>query len=242
MRRQDDRDMVVLHLVLSPRRAIGVVAAVAAAFLTTSLVLRLSYVNGTLTSFGFTINEVLNVDAERNPPTWTQAGIMLACGGLSWAIAQRTAVRGWRLIGLFFVAISMDEGARLHENLIGPLQDVFGTEGTVLHYAWVIPAIPAVAVFAYLVRGALRAVPPREQVWLMAAGAVFFAGSIGMEMIGGWAVADGVDSTRYVLITHLEEALEFSGLIGAFAVLLEAAGREPVPVVPSVGRAVATRP
>lgn len=231
MRRPDDQGHVELHLALSPRRVVGVLAAVAAAFVITSLVLRLSYVNGRLTSFGFTINEVLNVDAERNPPTWTQAATMLACGGLSWVIAQRTALRGWQLISLFFVAISMDEAARLHENLIGPLQRLLGTEGTILHYAWVVPAVPMVAVFAYLVRGALRAIPRRERLALVAAGAAFFAGSIGMEVVGGWAVAEGVDTTRYVVVTHLEEALESMGLVGAFAVLLELAGQERVPTV-----------
>ena len=216
----------VLELRINPRQALATVTGLAGLSFITSLVLRLLYVNGHLTSFGFTINEVLNVDAERNPPTWLQASLMLACGGLAWIVSQRTGNRGWRLIALFLVAISADEAGRLHENLIGPAQDLFGTEGTFLHYAWVIPAVPAFALFLYLVRSALAVVTERDRARLTVATCAFLLGSVGVEMISGLEVESGVDTTAYVLLTHIEEGLEFAGLLGVFAVLLDMARRD----------------
>lgn len=221
-------ERTLLQLAIEPRLIIRVLAALAVGFVVCSLTLRLLFVNGYLRSFNFTINEVLNVDTERNPPTWVQASTMLGCGLLAWSISQHTGRRSWQLIAAFFLFISLDEAARLHENLISPVRALFGTEGTVLHYAWVIPTVPALALFAYLVRDALTVLPRADRVRLIRATGVFLLGSVGLEMLSGREVLNGVESARYVVLTHIEEGLEFAGLIGVLAVLMDVAGRRAV--------------
>lgn len=69
----------------------------------------------------------------------------------------------------------------------------------------------------------LLALPASERRGLLGAALVFLAGALGVEMIGGMyleAHDGGVKAAPYVVLVHVEELLEMSGVLILLHVLL----------------------
>ncbi len=165
------------------------------------------------------------LDAENTVGAWYSSALMLANAGLIALIAIAEAKRRepmvlqWRLLALIFVALSIDETASFHESTIGPLQKAFGFSGF-LSFAWVVPAIFLLALFAVIYVPFLTRLPRRHALGFVAAGLIFVAGALGMEMIGGvFNETLGGGSAIYIITTTIEESLEVIGLTVLFFVL-----------------------
>jgi len=169
----------------------------------------------------------LNVDGEGNIPTWFQSSLLLLCALTLWTTADDARAAGdrwarhWRLLALVFGYLSMDELAGLHERADEPLHLLFGTSGALL-WAWVIAAVPALALFGLFYLAFLVALPRPTRLGLLIAAGVYVGGAVGVEMVGSYLFSTrGLDALTYHLAATVEEGMEMSGLL----ILLTTVGR-----------------
>lgn len=160
---------------------------------------------------------LLSLDLELNIPTWYNSFLLSLCSAFSAAMAcmlrSRIRDRGrWLLMSVFFLGLSIDESASIHEMAIWPMQELFNTSGY-LKYGWVVPgAILVVAVALYYLRF-IFALPDTARFRLMAGAATFATGALVVEAIT--AKIDGQWGTglAYELAVVVEETLEMLGLV-----------------------------
>lgn len=156
------------------------------------------------------------VGTEMNLPTWWNVVLLLGLAASAWlAAGQRPGERvGWISVAVTAVALSLDEGSRLHENL-GHI--VSGA--SIATFSWVIPG----AVLAIIGVGALtvltRGLPTRTRRALGAAAAVYLLAALGLETVAGFLHSDG-QWGAYLVLTHLEELLEMLCAAAACAIVL----------------------
>lgn len=175
----------------------------------------------------FGLVELFDIDVEGSVPCYFSALMLLLASGLCALHAKALthhATRNWWLLAVVFSVMSIDEIVGYHESWSGRLQNSFDTGG-VFHFAWVVPAMVLVAVFALSQVQFLRTVAPSLAKGLLVAGAVYVGGALGMEMLGGLAVESlGTGDNRiYDGIVVVEEGLEMLGLVLLIRALLVAA-------------------
>lgn len=159
------------------------------------------------------------VDREVNVPTWFETVVLFACAQQLWKVASAARASGdrwqwhWRLLSVAFVYLSVDEMTSIHELTIRPLKHHFHTHGF-LQFAWVIGALPLVAVFGLVYVRFLVALPRSTRRWFLLAGILYVGAAAGLEMIGGelWTVL-GTSHPLYILEATTEECLEKVGSI-----------------------------
>lgn len=214
-----------MSLTVSARRLRRVLVALACAL----VLLSLACVLGALLSgrgMGGLVR-VLNVDAEKSLPTWySSLGLAASCALLALCAAQaRAAGRGfalhWAALSAVFGLLSSDEIVGFHEAMGKALQR-HGEFHGFLRYAWVLPAFPALAVLALTYRRFLGALPARTRGSFLLSAALFVAGAVGLEMVGGKLDESfSRGSALYVLCYHAEELLELLGVALFNAALVE---------------------
>jgi hypothetical protein len=159
---------------------------------------------------------IFNMDAESNLPAWFSSAGLLLSGFLLWLLFRSSRPdefrRHWLLLSLIFVGISADETAVMHETLGRPIREWLHAGGP-LYFAWVVPAIPAVAILGVAYWRLVWSLPERIRRLTMVAGAVYLGGALGMEVIGApYYEAKRFLSFPYVLFVVLEETLEMLGI------------------------------
>ncbi|XAL99602.1 hypothetical protein OT109_18740 [Phycisphaeraceae bacterium D3-23] len=170
---------------------------------------------------------LLNLDREMSLPMWFSAALMAGNGGLmllaGWAQHRRGGggVLGWLFLGLFFLALSVDEASAIHEVLVDRVQGFLGEYATgLLFYAWYVPVLALGAVILIGLVPFLRGLP-RRTFWLLALSVgVFLLGAVGFESLMGMAVEPtGSDEPplqspgwRFVALVVMEEGLELLGM------------------------------
>ncbi|MCW2582565.1 MAG: hypothetical protein JWQ53_1355 [Klenkia sp.] len=163
-----------------------------------------------------------DLDLEGGVPAWFSAVLLFLCAQALWRLADRSAsgkrrrwVRHERFLAVVFVYLSLDEMAALHEIAAAPLQAIFGTSGF-LSFAWVLVALPLVAVLAALYLGWLRSLPRPAAGLILASGMLYVGGAAGVEMVGAALYAGSeanLDTFHYSMVVLLEEALEMLGAL-----------------------------
>jgi hypothetical protein len=167
--------------------------------------------------FGFVPTFSLN--SEANIPAWYASVVLLVCAALFGLIAFFKQSRGdryarhWTGLALIFLYMSADEGGQLHELLTEPSGRVLGDADGWLHFAWTAPALLIIAVVARAYLGFLFHLPRDIARLFVLAGAMYLGGAIGMEIVGGWYLANHGDTFTYALMTGLEESLEMLGVV-----------------------------
>lgn len=162
---------------------------------------------------------LFDMGTEGNVPTWYQSTLLLGCAVLLAVIcAARRAradrfARHWLALSILFALLSLDEAAAIHE-MLGrrpPALDPGSLE--VLWYAWLVPAVPAIAALGWAYLRFVVALPRRTRALLLLAGSVYLAGSVGLEaashVYGTYARTDVLGQ----VLSTLEEALESAGTI-----------------------------
>jgi hypothetical protein len=168
----------------------------------------------------------LDLNEENNLPTWfSSIGLFLDAAVLAWlAVVRRKAdpreARFWPFMAVVFVLLSLDEMASFHELTVHLIREYFHLTGY-LFYAWVIPgALFVLAVFSWSLR-ALAILPPDTRWAMILAGAVYCAGALVMEMIGGKLLTAWPQATlAYGAETVVEETLEMVGSLMFLRALL----------------------
>lgn len=213
-------------LTLSPIRAARLLAGVAVVLLLLSVVGQFSrYYLGRGRLFGLV--NLLDVDSEISFSTWFQSVLLLGCAVMLYMIARalRAAggahLLGWRAMSLIFLVLSIDEASQVHELAIEPLGEALHARGVLL-FTWIVPAIALVGIFVIAYSRFLMDLDAATRRRFVVAGALYVAGAIGMEMVGGaWATSHGVDNPTYrMLIVTLEESLEAAGIVAFVYTLL----------------------
>lgn len=115
--------------------------------------------------FAFTKHRVLvqfDLKQEGNIAVWYSSTILLLAGLAAFIISSRPLATPswwlkylWRLVALFFVAMSADEAAQLHEEAGVVFTKYFGvvsglTEGSLPVFGWLLALLPAMLVFLSL--------------------------------------------------------------------------------------------
>ncbi|MDQ3701158.1 MAG: hypothetical protein M3442_09590 [Chloroflexota bacterium] len=179
---------------------------------------------------------LVEVDQEQSFPTWYAAATLLLCAVILAAItaAARRAEDGralyWGGLGLLALGCSVEEVAGLHEAAIPPLRALLGAGG-LLYFTWVVPgaafALAVGLVYARFVAGLDGATRRR----LILAGALYVAGALGVEMVGGaYAEQWGQETLAFAGLTSVEEFLEMASV----AVLAQALLSYLAALVPEV--------
>ncbi len=156
------------------------------------------------------------VGTEMNLPTWWNVVLLLGLAASAWlAAGQRPAERvGWISVAVTAIALSLDEGSRLHENLGNVVRGA-----SIATFSWVIPG----AVLAVIGAGALtiltRGLPRTTRRALGAAAAVYIVAALGLETVAGFLHGDG-QWGAYLVLTHLEELMEMLSAVFAASVVL----------------------
>lgn len=162
---------------------------------------------------GLSGTSMISLNREQNIGAWYSSLLLAACAFLLFTAGRRAVrlgrplARYWYFVALVFVALSIDEACSVHEMLMDPIQNALHTD-SVFTYAWVIPALVLVPVFAAASIPFLLSLPKRYALWFLASGAVFVSGALGFEMLEG--TTDGAGPT-FVLMYLVEETLEIAG-------------------------------
>lgn len=218
-------------IALSPRGVLALLLAVTGLLLAGHVLVTIAEFSfGRDHVFGF--RRLLDFNGEGNAPAWYSSLLFLFGSVLLAVIARQRRVTGerfhrhWGGLALVFLFLGFDEAAAVHEQLIDPVREALGTGGALLH-AWIIPYALALAVLLIVYVPFLRALPPRTLRLMLLAGALYLAGAVGMEMVGGYAWdRDPVRGVPIVAIMALEETLEMVGLSVAVYALLDHLARE----------------
>ena len=160
---------------------------------------------------------LFHLDREANVPSWYSSIALFVCSILLGIIAftkkiERDRYRlHWGILSIFFLYLSIDEAAKIHELTIKPLGGLFNQEG-IFYYSWVIIGIPLVFIFAIAYAKFLINLPRKIGLLFFLSGFLFVGGAIGMESIAGlYTFTMGKDMIYYIL-AMLEEMLEMIGI------------------------------
>lgn len=171
---------------------------------------------------------LFDLDVETSISTYFQSTLLLGAAISLWLLGRaRPEARrvAWILAAATFW-VSMDEASQIHELLIVPIRLLLDAGG-VFRSAWVFPGLLAAVGVAILTGRLLRILDPDVRRLLVLGGALYLAGSIGLEMLGGaWADVHGTENAVYRMVfTSIEETLEGVGIVVALISLLEAVRR-----------------
>jgi hypothetical protein len=163
--------------------------------------------------------DLTDVDFERSIPTFFQTAVLLACAATLWTVADDVRRCGgrdrrhWQVLAAAFLFLAADESLALHERATEPVRETLGLGG-VFHLAWIVVAVPLVALFAASFLPFLRRLPRRTSAAIVASGALYLAGTVGMEMVGGVLFeSGGPDTVAFSVATTAEELLEMLGML-----------------------------
>lgn len=169
--------------------------------------------------FDWVVAPTFHFDVEANVPTWFSVLLLLVSAALLFLIGARAGVEGlpyrfhWLALSAVFLFLSADEMIQIHERPGPAVRDALGTTGY-FYSAWVLVAIPIVAVLALVFFRFIRHFDPKRRRGLFLAAALYLTGAIGMEIVGsGWAYTHGLTNLTYELMTTVEELLEMTGVI-----------------------------
>lgn len=169
---------------------------------------------------------LLDVDSEESLYTWFSTILLCVAALLALVLASSGKdTLQWRAIGLLFLAMSVDEMLSLHEKLSHPLSASLDVTGP-FFFAWVIPAMAFVFLLAILFLPFVFRLPRGIAAMVITSAVLFVSGALGLEMAAG-AFLSGEDNltaaletTRYRMLTNLEEGLEGLGVLVFISALL----------------------
>jgi hypothetical protein len=188
------------------------------------------------------IGKQLDLKLEGNTAVWFSSFVLLVAGGAAWAVAEADTAGPaasrtlWIVVAMFFIGLSVDETAELHEALGRRFTAIVGTipflsEGTVPAFGWLLALLPLIVVFIVVLIKALRSWPgPRYTRVLAIAGLACWIGALLAEFVQSQLMRLGLDRSVEGVI---EEGCELIGallfLISFLEVLRTITGRVCMP-------------
>lgn len=174
-----------------------------------------------------------NHDVELSLPTiYNYALILMNCGLalLIWMSGRNRGDRDapyWLFMAVALFLMGYDEAARMHEQLSVPMQAIV-PETPLLYFPWTpVGAIVALGVAAIFVPF-LRRLPGPVVRLMVAAGAIYLIGALGVETLGGWTEYHFDRDWRFYALATIEESCEMLGMVVfGYALFLHIAGMRP---------------
>ena len=157
---------------------------------------------------------LLDLNGERNLPTWFSSGILLAAAALLGGLAadtERPHRRAWVFLSIVFVYLSLDEAASIHEMSNAPLRALLHA-GPALYFPWIIGGLALAGIVLAVEWRMLRALPPRTAVAFVVSGAVYVAGAVGFEELAAPLYARHAHPVVQAALLVAEESLEMIGV------------------------------
>jgi hypothetical protein len=158
-----------------------------------------------------------NLDVEANIPTYISTILLLSCSILLYLIylIKKSENDGskfyWLLLSAFFLLMSMDEAAAIHEMLSNPIRAIFDIGGF-FYSAWIIPGMLIVVLVLVMFLRFWINLDTKTRVLFALSAAIFLTGAIGFEGIGGFYREKNAEfDVMYLFITTIEETLELTG-------------------------------
>jgi hypothetical protein len=225
MNESGTRARVTIGLRLSRRRIMPWLWAVTGTLVALTLsVNALRHITGRETIFGLV--PLFDVDSERGVPTFFSACLLMGAASLLWLIAKVKRVRQdpfrshWTVLAAGFFFLAMDEVAGFHEQMVRPVNLVFGTVHGLWHHTWPIAGAAAVLVVVLCYRRFLFHLPVHYQTRFLLAGMVYIGGAIGFEMLGGRHHEIHGNDFVHAIYMAIEEGMEMSGIVLFIGALL----------------------
>jgi len=198
---------VSVALAVNPHRVLRLLLGLAGTLSALGLVVMLLQRGAGIDSGAF---KIVDLDQERNLPTWFSSLLLASAAGLFALHARRDRTRrtGWAGLAAIFAILSLDEFGSLHEEL-GQDLDLSGP----LLFAWVVPGALAVVALGLVYLPFLIRLPAPTRARIVLAGTLYVGGALGFEMLNAAVVsARGSDTGILVgLVTQGEETLEMLG-------------------------------
>ncbi|MCU0280555.1 MAG: hypothetical protein MUE66_01705 [Acidimicrobiia bacterium] len=162
----------------------------------------------------YTVAALVDVNGEANLTAWLSSAVLLvtAAGAGLAAVADRTAGAsqrrwlGWALIAAFFVLLSADETAGLHELIGEEAHRLFDFAALPSLYTWVLVVAPVGMVAAFLM----------ARWFVKAIGAATASGRLAIAAIALWLAVPALEALDPTLggpavLSVIEESLESAG-------------------------------
>ena len=210
---------------LSARRVFLTLVVIIIALVTASTIAGAAWYFLDLGESGFLMVQLFWIDSELNIPTWYSTVTLLASALLLGLIAKMRRRDGdpysthWTVMAFIFVFLALDEGAQIHERMVGPVRWVLERSplpsSTFLEVgpAWVVLGALFVLVFVFIFLKFLLHLPARIRNLMVLSGAIFVTGALGFEILShSHAVVHGQENAVYALLATVEETLEMLGI------------------------------
>ncbi|NBD14821.1 MAG: hypothetical protein GVY04_01355 [Cyanobacteria bacterium] len=174
------------------------------------------YLNGIQDPLTLKFINLVNVDHEKNLPTYYSA-LLLLFSALLLAIITLLEKRPiyWRFLAVGFFYMAFDEVFSVHEELISPMRTLLGNDNLgIFYFAWVIPYFFLVSIVALILLKFWLRLPEQTKIAFLIAASIYLCGAMGIELIGGYfAETYGMTNLTYQIIVTIEESLEIIGVI-----------------------------
>ena len=194
--------MAHLHLTYSARRLSQQLVFVIALLAVCHVIVMI--INYKIEELPWLLRELFDLDEEQSFGTWFSAVILLFAGRL--LLLQAREVRdfwfAWKLLGIGFCFLSLDEVVGLHE-----------TFNSMTDFSWTLPGgiVAGVVGLAYI--PFLRRLPSRTRWLFLLGGLIYVGGAVILERATDWYADENLlDTLEYNLTTVLEETMEMSGV------------------------------
>ncbi len=219
--------MTMKTITVNPRAVTGMLAAVAVFLVIAGIIAEVTrFSAGYPPATPFV--RLFHLDLEANFPSYFSGLLLLSAALLLAFIAVRKRVEHasfasrWAMLSAGFLLMSVDEVVGLHELLMEPMRTYLGMSARgIFFFGWVVPGIAVAAAAALFFLTFLLHLPFRVRRGMMAAGALYLGGAIGMELVGGkFVVLYGMKTPGFAAIATVEESLEMAGAILFIHVLL----------------------
>lgn len=187
-------------------------SAVAACAIVGGSVAGIAALSGADQMLGF--KRLLDLNGERNLPTWFASAILLSAAGLLGGIAadrERQHRGGWAFLAGVFGVLSLDEAASLHEMSNAPLRALFQS-GPRFYFPWILGGLSLAATVAFVEWPLLRALPRRTAATLVSAGGIYLTGAVGFEALAAPLYASQAHPLVHAAFITTEETLEMAGV------------------------------
>lgn len=196
--------VVQIRLIL----ACGVAACVVAG----SCVAAVAALTGADQLMGF--KRLLELNGERNLPTWFSSGILLVAATLLGGLALNADRRhraAWTFLAVVFAGLSLDETASIHEMSNAPLRRVLHL-GPGLYFPWIVGGLLLAGLVLVREWRLLRSLPRHTSSWFIVAGIVYVSGAIGFEALAAPLYASHAHPFAHAALVTAEELLEMLGV------------------------------
>lgn len=167
-----------------------------------------------------------DLNGEGNLAAWFESSLLGCSALILLALAshfralEAPLAHRWVALAALFGAMAIDETAQLHDMFTGPLRRGLEIDFGVFYFAWLLPAVAFLAVCAWYFAPVAFTLPAVIYRRLFLALAVYFGGSVLVEMISGFAAEGGRKSTPYLLVLTVEETCEIAGMLLVVGTLL----------------------